>query len=1100
MPKKKRLSLPAFAIPVFGAISLVVAIGVPAAATTAAAESKLTFSSSSDRLNAAFAWAKKQAMAYVFAGDPVGPWYEAALPKREAFCMRDVSHQAAGARALGLAAWNKNMFLRFAENISASKDWCTYWEINRHNKPAPVDYRNDREFWYNLPANFDVLDALWREYLWTGDKAYLEDPVFLNFAERTVKEYVERWDLAPEKILVRPEIMNLAVPLDRKDPYRASRGLPSYNEEEPGLNVGADLPASQYAAYRAYAGIRSRRGDLDEAKTFWAKTAEMKIGFHRTWWDEAAGAYNVFHYPDGRFTKGIGQEFLLYFGVAAAGRPARQAVDEMLNPKKERGIEMRSYYPEIFFRYGEDAAAVRTILELCDPATMRREYPEVSYAVVGAMARGLIGIEPDAISGTVATRSRLTPEIRWAEMAEVPVLATTIKVRHEGTTRTSFTNSGPTTAKWKACFAGRHVTIDVSGERQKAQFAYGEDGRGYSFVLVPVTQGETAEASVVLVDFASGHLAVGLAPDALEFRYFSVDSLSGGNLGWNPVLPEGPTISATRFRLEKKDRGEFIYLAEDAAGRTARAWTVVCREKTLALRSDYTKGANVPPFLLAFDQKSNHATVLGLMNPGERRVPLPCVLHLPDMGSVRIAGNPSGLALDYDARRYVKTPFVRVAFPPATAANPHVEYRLEVAAIHPAVPGLEKDPRFDGFRRSFLNLFQVNPRVQMLANNASSDPVPFTLYMDAEMAVPAPPLADGLTCLGLVRMTLDRYLAGAKGYGLIGYGIDPGEADLVAWKAPWNSLDTFPSLLIAAGLYVQGSGDTSWAGANYEKLAAWAGEMAAFDKDGDGLLEHPHSGNSGDRATADRRPSNWWDTINFGHKDAYANALAYRAYSLWSEVAWRLGKDGDAKNSADRAAKLRAAYKKTFWNPETGVLAGWRSADGRLHDYYFTFVNGIAVAYGLLDAPDANAVMDRLLAKMKQVGFTDFRLGLPGNLIPVRKADYVFHNWDGARAIGEPSLDDGSDAFQIYENGGSTACYAYFTIKALYSLGRREDARAIFYPMLESYARGDFQGFCDNGKSKDWRDWNGGCHGYEGLLTDGFLALLAVLDDVKAAR
>ena len=33
--------------------------------------------------------------------------------------------------------------------------------------------------------------------------------------------------------------------------------------------------------------------------------------------------------------------------------------------------------------------------------------------------------------------------------------------------------------------------------------------------------------------------------------------------------------------------------------------------------------------------------------------------------------------------------------------------------------------------------------------------------------------------------------------------------------------------------------------------------------------------------------------------------------------------------------------------------------------------------------------MDRLLAKMKEVGYTNFALGLPGNLIPVARKDYV---------------------------------------------------------------------------------------------------------------
>jgi hypothetical protein len=69
-------------------------------------------------------------------------------------------------------------------------------------------------------------------------------------------------------------------------------------------------------------------------------------------------------------------------------------------------------------------------------------------------------------------------------------------------------------------------------------------------------------------------------------------------------------------------------------------------------------------------------------------------------------------------------------------------------------------------------------------------------------------------------------------------------------------------------------------------------------------------------------------------------------------------------------------------------------------------------------------------------------------------------------------------------------------VKALYQLGRTEDARRIFLPMLAGYAAGNFQGFDADGKSRDWRDWNGGGHGYEGLLVDNYLALLAVFDEV----
>ena len=201
----------------------------------------------------------------------------------------------------------------------------------------------------------------------------------------------------------------------------------------------------------------------------------------------------------------------------------------------------------------------------------------------------------------------------------------------------------------------------------------------------------------------------------------------------------------------------------------------------------------------------------------------------------------------------------------------------------------------------------------------------------------------------------------------------------------------------------------------------------------------------------------------------------------------------------ERAAKLRASYLPTFLNPATGVLAGWRSQDGQLHDYWFTFVNGVAVTYGLLDAKNANLIMDRQSSKLAQVGFTNFSLGLPGNLVPVRKGDYVLHNSPPTQ-FGEPRLEDGSDGFQFYENGGATGCFAYFTIKALYQLNRRADAERILHPMLAGYAAGNFQGFCDDGMSRDWRDWNGGCHGYEGLLVDNYLTLLAVLDDLGARK
>ncbi|MGH7868897.1 MAG: MGH1-like glycoside hydrolase domain-containing protein, partial [Candidatus Dormibacteraceae bacterium] len=382
--------------------------------------------------------------------------------------------------------------------------------------------------------------------------------------------------------------------------------------------------------------------------------------------------------------------------------------------------------------------------------------------------------------------------------------------------------------------------------------------------------------------------------------------------------------------------------------------------------------------------------------------------------------------------------------PAPTAARPHVDYSLEVVAIYPGPPPLAKDPRFDGFRRNWLNIFQLSPSRRALANNAASDVCAITVYEYSAVAERTPPLAAGLTALDLIRETLDRYLGGMKGCGLVGYTpVDP--------TLHYDYLDSYPSLLIAASDYVHGSNDEAWLKKNYAGIKVWTAKLLAMDKDDDGLVEYPKSGNSGtwDKKFS-RHAANWWDTIGFGHKDAYSNALAYHALLGMADLAKRAGQPQDARLYASRAAKLRSIYFKTFYNPATGVLAGWKSADGKLHDYYFTFVNGMAITYGLVPPNKANQIMDHLLVKMKQVGYTHFEYGLPGNLTFVPDYDYLEPR---------PSYGGGgSKGFQNYENGGATACFAYYTIKALYQLGRRKEADTILFPMLRGFEAGGFQG------------------------------------------
>ena len=125
--------------------------------------------------------------------------------------------------------------------------------------------------------------------------------------------------------------------------------------------------------------------------------------------------------------------------------------------------------------------------------------------------------------------------------------------------------------------------------------------------------------------------------------------------------------------------------------------------------------------------------------------------------------------------------------------------------------------------------------------------------------------------------------------------------------------------------------------------------MEQRDVDGDGLIESEQSGNRGTGAFGDTA----WDTYSSGHKNAYVNALAYRAWRGLAALETKLGRAPQAAHYAALAEKLRAAFVPALLNQETGWLGWWRSADGELHDIYSPVPTSFAVECGVLSPDEA---------------------------------------------------------------------------------------------------------------------------------------------------
>jgi hypothetical protein len=158
-------------------------------------------------------------------------------------------------------------------------------------------------------------------------------------------------------------------------------------------------------------------------------------------------------------------------------------------------IENLSYFPFMLYENGYPAEAYKYVLHLTDPATGRREYPEVSFGVIKGITEGLMGIAADARYNKISTLYHNDKDVASA-LYNVPVLNTVININHDSKRKSVLTNNGKRSLSWKVRFYGDNKLIYVNNKAGKALHEKDINGSAVSYVIVKINGGEKISAYV----------------------------------------------------------------------------------------------------------------------------------------------------------------------------------------------------------------------------------------------------------------------------------------------------------------------------------------------------------------------------------------------------------------------------------------------------------------------------------------------------------------------------------------------------------------------------------------------------------------------------
>ncbi|MBO5374769.1 MAG: hypothetical protein J6A54_04920 [Clostridia bacterium] len=479
------------------------------------------------------------------------------------------------------------------------------------------------------------------------------------------------------------------------------------------------------------------------------------------------------------------------------------------------------------------------------------------------------------------------------------------------------------------------------------------------------------------------------------------------------------------------------------------------------------------------------------------RYTLPLLVHFPDFGRVEISASSddvycveelqmsrdfTGLDLGYKNHSFNHNRMHALHYGSSyltfKSKNPldKVELTLKVLEeCYPAFP-YENDERYNGLKRNWLNAFALNRELFDMGDN---------IYFHGTAHLAIHMKSDLLQMMGaddeqfkIIRRVYERQIERSFKQSQA----KNGEVSVCCFKREKEKSDGCASDS-TPGAIIGLTGISSWNLPLAKRLLPNALRAADFimslDSDGDGIFEVPYPGDYMGQPSENGHYCNWWDNFAFGHKDIYFNYLCHRALRELCELLERLNKHNVAQKYRSQLEKFDKSFFDAFYNPETGLMAGWISKNGEVHDYGFTFAVSMGINEGLIPKDIGKKMIKILLSKMKKEGYGDLHFGIPGNVMPVAQKDTI--DW--------PCMSD----WGRYENGGLNGMNGFHFLTSMYKVGLEKEADEILFAILNTYEKdmthsGLMPGYC---QSVDWRTKEGVSCGYN-YLSDNYYFLLSV--------